>query len=105
MAMQLHPYGPIACDNAGLKRRSRAQAEFAMNDSLKTLLIVGVLILILWNLGAGLYFMLVDKGKTNRTVNALTRRIALSVALILFLILAIFMGWIEPHGIGRNPAG
>jgi succinate dehydrogenase/fumarate reductase cytochrome b subunit len=76
-----------------------------MSDSLKTLLIVGVLILILWNLGAGLYFMLVDKGKTNRTVNALTKRIALSVALILFLILAIFMGWIEPHGIGRDPAG
>ena len=76
-----------------------------MSDSLKTLLIVGVLILILWNLGEGLYFMLVDKGKTNRTVNALTKRIALSVALILFLVLAIFMGWIEPHGIGRNPAG
>ena len=76
-----------------------------MSDSLKTLLIVGVLILILWNLGAGLYFMLVDKGTTNRTVNALTKRIALSVALILFLVLAIFMGWIEPHGIGRNPAG
>jgi succinate dehydrogenase/fumarate reductase cytochrome b subunit len=76
-----------------------------MSDSLKTLLIVGVLILILWNLGAGLYFMLVDKGRTNRTVNALTKRIALSVGLILFLILAIFMGWIEPHGIGRNPAG
>ncbi|MBN8265100.1 MAG: DUF2909 domain-containing protein, partial [Xanthomonadales bacterium] len=35
-----------------------------MNDSLKTLLIVGVLILILWNLGAGLYYMLVDKGTT-----------------------------------------
>lgn len=76
-----------------------------MSDSLKTLLIVGVLILILWNLGAGLYFMLVDKGKTNRTVNALTKRIALSVGLILFLILAIFMGWIEPHGIGRKPVG
>ncbi|GAA4794345.1 twin transmembrane helix small protein [Lysobacter hankyongensis] len=76
-----------------------------MNDSLKTLLIVGVLILIVWNLGAGLYYMLVDKGQTKRTVNALTRRIALSVGLILLLILAIFMGWIEPHGIGRNPAG
>jgi succinate dehydrogenase/fumarate reductase cytochrome b subunit len=76
-----------------------------MNDSLKTLLIVGVLILIVWNLGAGLYYMLVDKGQTPRTVNALTRRIALSVGLILMLILAIFMGWIEPHGIGRNPAG
>lgn len=76
-----------------------------MNDSLKTLLIVGVLILIVWNLGAGLYYMLVDKGQSKRTVNALTRRIALSVGLILLLILAIFMGWIEPHGIGRNPAG
>ena len=51
-----------------------------MNDSLKTLLIVAVLILIVWNLGAGLYYMLVDKGTTKRTVNALTKRIALSVA-------------------------
>jgi succinate dehydrogenase/fumarate reductase cytochrome b subunit len=74
-----------------------------MNDSLKTLLIVGVLILILWNLGAGLYYMLVDKGQTKRTVNSLTRRIGLSVGLILFVILAIYMGWIEPHGVGRNP--
>lgn len=74
-----------------------------MSDSLKTLLIIGVLIAILWNLGAGLYYMLVDKGKTKRTVNALTWRIGLSVGLILFLILAIYMGWIEPHGIGRKP--
>ncbi|MCD9033733.1 twin transmembrane helix small protein [Luteimonas sp. Y-2-2-4F] len=71
-----------------------------MNDSLKTLLIVAFLILILWNLGAGLYYMLVDKGETKRTVNALTKRIGLSVALILLVMLAIWMGWIEPHGIG-----
>ena len=76
-----------------------------MNDSLKTLLIVGVLILILWNLGAGLYYMLVDKGQTKRTVNSLTKRIALSFGLILFVALAIKMGWITPHGIGRAPAG
>ena len=75
----------------------------AVNDSLKTLLIIGFLILIVWNLGAGLYYMLVDKGTTKRTVNALTRRIALSVALILFVALAIYMGWITPHGIGRSP--
>lgn len=72
-----------------------------MSDSLKTLLIVGILILILWNLGAGLYYMLVDKGTTKRTVNSLTRRIALSVALILLVVLAIHMGWIAPHGVGR----
>ena len=78
-------------------------AETDVSDSLKTLLIVGVLILILWNLGAGLYYMLVDKSTTKRTVNSLTKRIALSVALILFVVLAIYMGWIEPHGVGRNP--
>ncbi|MEZ0471393.1 MULTISPECIES: twin transmembrane helix small protein [Luteimonas] len=71
-----------------------------MSDSLKTLLVVAFLILILWNLGAGLYYMLVDKGETKRTVNALTKRIGLSVALILLVILAIWMGWIEPHGVG-----
>ena len=74
-----------------------------MSDSLKTLLIVGFLVLILWNLGAGLYYMLVDKGTTKRTVNALTKRIALSVALILIVALSIHMGWITPHGVGRAP--
>ncbi len=72
-----------------------------MNDSLKTLLIVAFLGVILWNLGAGLYYMLIDKGTTKRTVNALTKRIALSVALILLVALAIYMGWITPHGVGQ----
>ncbi|RDZ26119.1 twin transmembrane helix small protein [Lysobacter silvisoli] len=74
-----------------------------MNDSLKTLLIIAFLVVIVWNLGAGLYYMLVDKGQSKRTVNALTRRIALSVALILIIVLSIKMGWIQPHGIGSNP--
>lgn len=74
-----------------------------MNDSLKTLLVIAFLVVILWNLGAGLYYMMVDKGTTNRTVNALTRRIAVSVALILLVALSIYMGWITPHGIGRAP--
>ena len=67
---------------------------------MKTLLIVAFLIVIVWNLGAGLYYMLVDKGESKRSVNALTRRIALSVALILLLMLAMKMGWITPHGVG-----
>lgn len=71
-----------------------------MSDSLKTLLIIAFLLVIVWNLGAGLYYMLVDKGQTRRTVNALTRRIGLSVLLIALVILAIWMGWITPHGVG-----
>lgn len=72
-----------------------------MNDTVKILLIVGFLLVILWNLGSALYYMMVDKGTTKRTVNALTRRIALSVALILIVLLSIWMGWITPHGVGE----
>jgi hypothetical protein len=42
----------------------------------------------------------VDRGQTKRTVNALTRRIGVSVALIVLVIVSIYMGWIKPHGIG-----
>ncbi|PWQ84077.1 twin transmembrane helix small protein [Stenotrophomonas maltophilia] len=71
-----------------------------MSDSLKTLLVIAFLIVIVWNLGAGLYYLLVDRGHTKRTVNALTRRIAVSVALIVLVIVSIYMGWIKPHGVG-----
>jgi putative copper export protein len=64
------------------------------------LLIIAFLIVILWNLGAGLYYMMVDKGQTDRTVKSLTWRIGLSVALILLVIAGIFTGVIKPHGIG-----
>lgn len=74
-----------------------------MNQSLKTLLVIAFLIAIIWNLGAGLYYMLVDKGGSKRTVNALTRRIVLSIALILAVVLAAWMGWIDFHGVGSNP--
>ncbi len=58
-----------------------------------------VLLVIVWQLGAGLYYLLTDRGDSKRTVNALTRRIALSVALILLVILGIYSGWIKPHGL------
>jgi len=69
---------------------------------MKTLLILGFLALILYNLGAGLYYMLTDKGTTNRTVNALTKRIALSVVLILLVAAGIKTGYIQPHGVGGS---
>lgn len=65
------------------------------------LIIVAFLVVILYNLGAGLYYMMVDKGTTNRTVTALTRRIALSFGLILLVMFSIWMGWITPHDLGR----
>ena len=77
---------------------------------MKTLLIIGFLIVIVWNLFAGLYYMLADSrpvdgvapdsGRSKRTVNALTRRIGWSVALILLVIAGFATGLITPHGIG-----
>ena len=68
---------------------------------MEKLLIIAVLVVIIWNLGAGLYYMMVDKGTTNRTVRALSWRIGLSVGLILLVALGIWTGVIKPHDIGR----
>ena len=67
---------------------------------MKTLLILGFLGLILYNLGAGLYYMLVDTGRSKRTVNALTRRIVLSIVLVGLVAAGIFTGVIDAHGVG-----
>lgn len=66
---------------------------------MKLLFILGFLGIIVYNLGAGLYYMLVDDGGSKRTVNALTRRIGFSVALIVLVIIGIASGWIQPHGV------
>ena len=71
-----------------------------MNDSLKTLLVIAFLAVIVWNLGAGLYYLLVDRGQTKRTVRALSWRIGMSVALVALLVIGIATGVIQPHGVG-----
>jgi len=71
-----------------------------MNGPLKTLLIIAFLMLIIWNLGAGLYYLMVDRKQSKRTVKALTWRVGLSAALIALVVLGILTGWIVPHGVG-----
>lgn len=53
---------------------------------------------IIGSLGSALFFMMKDKSKTNRTVNALTARIGLSILLFVFVLFAHWMGWIESTG-------
>jgi succinate dehydrogenase/fumarate reductase cytochrome b subunit len=66
---------------------------------LKILFIVGFLAVIVYNLGAGLYYLIVDKGRSKRAVNALSWRIGLSVALVLLLVAGMASGLVQPHGI------
>ena len=59
--------------------------------------VILVLVLIVGSLGSALYFLMHDRGRTNRTVNALTVRVGLSVALFLILILGHHFGWIPAN--------
>ena len=53
---------------------------------------------ILTSLASALVYLMKDKGTTNRTVNALTVRIGLSIALFVFVLFAHHMGWIQSTG-------
>ncbi|MBC7453706.1 MAG: twin transmembrane helix small protein [Massilia sp.] len=63
------------------------------------ILVAIAFILILGSLASALFFLMRDKGKSNRTVNALAMRVGLSVTLFLLLLAAYKMGWIAPTGL------
>lgn len=55
--------------------------------------------LILISLGSALFYLMRDRGTSNKTVRALALRVGLSIALFLFLIVAGQMDWIQSTGI------
>ncbi len=63
--------------------------------------IIAILIFLaaLGSLASAMFFLVKDKGETNRTAKALTYRIGFSVLVFILLMLAYFAGYIEPHGI------
>lgn len=56
-------------------------------------------ILIIGSLASALVFLMRDKGKSNRTVQALALRVGFSVALFILLLVMNRMGLIQPTGI------
>ncbi len=70
-------------------------------ETIYKIALVVVLLVVIFNLGQALYFMMTDKDDDRRTVWALTRRIGLSLVLIAMVILGIWMGWLHPHGINQ----
>ncbi|MEC5160950.1 MULTISPECIES: twin transmembrane helix small protein [unclassified Janthinobacterium] len=56
-------------------------------------------ILILGSLGSALFYLMRDKGKSNRTVHALALRVGLSITLFLLILLGYKLGYITPTGI------
>lgn len=73
-------------------------------------IILLVLLIIIASLGSALYYLIKDRNSSERTVKALTVRIALSIGLFLLLLLAYGTGLIQPHGLRphtetTHPAG
>jgi lipopolysaccharide export LptBFGC system permease protein LptF len=82
-------------------------AIMALNASrranmLLKLFIVMAFAFVVYNLGRALYFLFHDHSDGSRTAQALTWRIGLSIALFIFVLLALTMGWIHPHGINLH---
>lgn len=73
--------------------------RFMNITSFATVLIFTMILLILFSLGSGLYYLLKEQGKTKNTVRALSVRIILSFVLFLALFGAYAMGWIAPHSL------
>lgn len=65
------------------------------------LLVLALLVAIIVALVFGGVFLVKDPSTSKRTVKALSWRVGLQVALIVLLVVAFFMGWLKPHGVGQ----
>ncbi|MFC4159487.1 twin transmembrane helix small protein [Chitinimonas lacunae] len=63
------------------------------------LLVLILIIAILAALGSAMLALIRHRGASDRVVRALTLRVALSIGLFLLLMLAYWLGWIQPHGL------
>lgn len=63
-----------------------------MSYILSRIIIVVFLLLILASLASALYYLVKDKGSSDRTVKALTVRVTLSVTLFLLLMAGFYFG-------------
>jgi hypothetical protein len=62
-------------------------------------LVVLIFLGVLASLGSGLFYLVRDKGQSDRVVKALSLRIGVSVALFALLFLLWATGFISPHGV------
>jgi hypothetical protein len=65
---------------------------------MKTLVAIAFLLIFI-SLGSALVYLMKDKGKSNRTVNALAFRVGFSITLFILILVANHFGLIQPTGI------
>jgi len=62
------------------------------------IIVILFLFAIIGSLFSGLFFLMKDKGASERTVKALTVRVSLSVLLFILLMIGFATGLLQPHG-------
>lgn len=68
-----------------------------MSIILYRIIIIAFLLVIVGSLASALYFLVKDKGQSDRTLKALTVRVSLSVGLFLMLMAGFYFGIIPPR--------
>ncbi len=63
------------------------------------IVVIAFLVIILLSLGSAMFYLIRDKGSSDRTVKALTVRVALSVTLFALLMLGYYFGIIPKSGL------
>jgi hypothetical protein len=63
------------------------------------ILVIAFLVIIILSLGSAMFYLIRDKGKSERTVKALTVRVALSIILFVLLMLGHYFGIIPRSGL------
>jgi hypothetical protein len=62
-------------------------------------IVIGALVVIVATLASALYYLYHDRGQGTRMVKALAIRVALSAALLVFLVVSYKLGWIGAGGL------
>jgi len=67
-------------------------------------LVIFAFFFIVISLGLALYSLIKNKGQepSEKALKALTVRITLSVIVFIFVFIALYAGWLKPHGIGAQ---
>ena len=68
-----------------------------MSIILYRIIIITFLLIIIGSLASALYFLVKDKGQSDRTVKALTLRVSLSLGLFLLLMAGFYFGILPPR--------
>jgi len=62
-------------------------------------IVIAALVAVVASLFSALYYLYHDRGHSTRMIRMLTVRVVLSAALVAFLVISYWMGWIAPTGL------